>query len=250
MDTPKTKKSSAPVSDQFEIEDRNRVRRVFERAHYDKQAIYDILDSHALCHIAYTIDSQPFCTPTLYWREDDTLFWHGSSASRMLKYMAKEMPVCLTVSHLDGLVLARSAFHHSVEYRSAMCFGTAHLIEKEDEKEAALHAMIERFYPGRNEKLRPMKSIEIKQTKVIAMQIENAVAKCRNAGVKDDEEDYNQPVWAGVIPLKTILEPAVPCPRLADDQNEPDNIGLYKTGASLNDIFQETQRLYEKTLKS
>lgn len=236
-------------AEQFEVTDRNRVRRVFKRAHYDKKAVYDIVDSHALCHIAYVIDGQPYCTPTVHWRNCDTLYWHGSSASRMQKHLAKGMPACVTVSHLDGFVLARSAFHHSAEYRSAMCFGTAHMIEDESEKAAALEAMIERLYPERFQTLRPMNAAEIKQTKVIAMPIENAVAKCRNAGVKDDEDDYQLPVWAGVIPIHMVLGEPAPCPHLSQHQTKPKYMDYYKPGHLLDDDLLKTQKLYEKTDK-
>ena len=128
-----------------------------------------------ICHIAYVIDGQPYCTPTAFWREDDHLYWHASSASRMLRSQRDGLPVCLTVTHLDSLVLARCGFNHSVDYRSAMCFGTAHIIDEPAEKSAALDRMVDRFYPGRAETLRTSTALELKATTVIGMAIESSV---------------------------------------------------------------------------
>jgi nitroimidazol reductase NimA-like FMN-containing flavoprotein (pyridoxamine 5'-phosphate oxidase superfamily) len=124
-------------SDAFAVSERNRVRRLHERGRYDRASIYPILDAAMICHIAYVIDGQSYCTPTAFWREGDHLYWHGSSASRMLQSQRDGVPVCLTVTHLDSLVLARCGFNHSVDYRSAMCFGTAHIIDDPTEKSAA-----------------------------------------------------------------------------------------------------------------
>jgi uncharacterized protein len=143
-----------------------------------------------ICHIAYVIDGQPYCTPTAFWREDDHLYWHGSSASRMLRSQRDGLAVCLTVTHLDSLVLARCGFNHSVDYRSAMCFGTAHIIDEQAEKTAALDRMIDRFYPGRGKTLRTSTALELKATTVIGMVIETASGKIRSKGVGDEEEDY------------------------------------------------------------
>jgi nitroimidazol reductase NimA-like FMN-containing flavoprotein (pyridoxamine 5'-phosphate oxidase superfamily) len=128
--------------DGFPVSDRNRLRRLHERGRYDRASIYPILDAAMICHIAYIIDGQPYCTPTAFWREGDHLYWHGSSASRMLRSQRDGLPVCLTVTHLDSLVLARCGFNHSVDYRSAMCFGTARIIDDPEEKSRALDRMI------------------------------------------------------------------------------------------------------------
>ena len=143
----------------YPIDETNRVKRRHDRGFYDHETVHALLDAAALAHVAYVIDGQPFCTPTLFWREGTRLFWHGSSASRMLRSQEDGLPVCVTVSHLDGLVLARCGFNHSVNYRSAVCFGTARIIDEPVEKTAALHAMIERFYPGRDEALRPSTTV-------------------------------------------------------------------------------------------
>jgi nitroimidazol reductase NimA-like FMN-containing flavoprotein (pyridoxamine 5'-phosphate oxidase superfamily) len=151
-------------SDAFAVSERNRVRRLHERGRYDRASIYPILDAAMICHIAYVIDGQPYCTPTAFWREGDHLYWHGSSASRMLRSQRDGVPVCLTVTHLDSLVLARCGFNHSVDYRAAMCFGTAHIVDDPTEKSAALDRMINRFYPERAATLRPSTVLELKAT--------------------------------------------------------------------------------------
>ncbi|HEY6719452.1 MAG TPA: pyridoxamine 5'-phosphate oxidase family protein, partial [Reyranella sp.] len=180
----------------FPVSERNKVRRLHERGRYDKDGVYAVLDAAMLCHIAYLIDGQPYCTPTAFWREGDHLYWHGSSASRMLRSQKPGLAVCLTVTHLDSLVLARCGFNHSVDYRSAMCFGTAHLIEDPAEKERALDSMVDRFYPGRAASLRTSSVQELKATTVIGMAIDQASAKVRSKGVADEEEDYGLPIYA------------------------------------------------------
>src|SRR5947208_8062841 len=139
---------------------RSRIRRHPERAHYDRETVFAILDAALLCHVGYVIDSRPYVTPTLFWRDGERLYWHGSSASRMLRSQRVGIPVCLTVSHVDGLVLARSAFRHSLNYRAVMAFGTAREVEDEREKEAGLNGFIERLYPGRKALLRPIAAEE------------------------------------------------------------------------------------------
>lgn len=235
-----------PVSARFPVTDRNRVKRVHERGSYDKAAVFAILDSALLCHVSYVIDGQPYCTPTLFWREGEVLYWHGSSASRMLKHLKAGTPACLTVSHLDGLVLARSGFHHSANYRSAMCFGTARFIEDADEKLAALKGVVDRFYPGRTQTLRPIDPQEFKATMVIAMRIEDASAKVRAKTVADDEADYGLPIWAGVIPVAQLIGAEEPCPRLVPGVGRPDHLSAYREGRRLDETFVEMQRVYER----
>ena len=208
--------------------------------------MYAVLDSAFLCHVAYVIDGQPFCTPTIHWREGDWLYWHGSSASRMLKNLKGGTPVCLTVSHLDGLVLARSGFHHSANYRSAMCFGTARIIDDPVEKAGALKAIVDRFYPGRSAELRPDSPKEVKATMVIGMRIEDASVKHRAAGVGDDEEDYGLPVWAGVIPLQTVIGKAEISPHVPPGVAMPEHLAPYRQGRALDEVLREAQSLYEK----
>ena len=234
-----------PSADAFPVSPRNRIKRMHERGSYDKEAVFAILDAALLCHVAYVLDGQPFCTPTLFWREDETLYWHGSSASRMLRHLKGGTPACLTVSHLDGLVLARSGFHHSANYRSAMCFGTARFIEDDAEKRHALEHVVDRFYPGRTATLRPIDSQEFKATTVIKMTIDEASVKVRAKNVADDEADYALPLWAGVIPVAQIVGTEEPCPRLIPGVARPGNLSAYRPGRRLDETFTEMQRKYE-----
>ena len=139
----------------YPVDARNRVRRHHERGAYDHDAVHAVLDAGMLCHVAYVFDGQPYCTPTLHWREGEMLYWHGSSASRMLRGQRAGVPVCVTVSHLDGIVLARRGLNHSANYRAAMCFGTARIVDDPAEKAQALAAVIDRFLPGRSGRGKP-----------------------------------------------------------------------------------------------
>ncbi|MDR6757394.1 nitroimidazol reductase NimA-like FMN-containing flavoprotein (pyridoxamine 5'-phosphate oxidase superfamily) [Mycoplana sp. BE70] len=235
-------------STSYPVTDRNRVKRLHERASYDRAAVHAILDAALLCHVAYVIDGQPYCTPTLFWREGDRLYWHGSSASRMLRHLKAGMPACLTVSHLDGLVLARSGFNHSANYRAAMCFGTARIIDDAEEKAAAMRAVVDRFYPDRSAGLRPITTQEAKATTIIGMEIEQASAKVRAKGVGDDEADFALPIWAGVIPVKTVLGEVEPCPRLVPGVAAPPEVDLYAPGKTLDQCLLDAQREYEEDL--
>ena len=229
----------------FPTTSRNRVKRLHERGSYDHAAVFAVLDAGLLCHVAYTFDGQPYCTPTIHWREGDMLYWHGSSASRMLRNLRGGTPACLTVSHLDGLVLARSGFNHSANYRSAMCFGTARIVDDPEEKMKALAGVVDRFYPGRSETLRPISAQEAKATTVIGMRIEEASAKVRAKGVGDDEEDYGHPVWAGVIPVRMVVGAAEPCPRLLPSIERPQNLSGYAEGDRLDQALTLAQLAYE-----
>jgi nitroimidazol reductase NimA-like FMN-containing flavoprotein (pyridoxamine 5'-phosphate oxidase superfamily) len=182
----------------------SKVRRHPERAAYDRAALYAILDAGLVCHVGYAIGGQPVVTPTIHWREGDRLYWHGSAASRMLETLAAGAKTCVTVSIIDGLVLARSAFTHSMNYRSAMVFGTARLVEGRDAKLKALEHLIERLYPGRWATLRAPLEKEIKATSVISMAIEEASAKVRAGPPLDYDYDMGERVWAGVIPLALV----------------------------------------------
>jgi len=201
--------------------ERTRVRRRPQRGHYDRTTIDAILDAGFVCHVGYTLDGAPVVTPTAYWRSGDHVYWHGSRASRMLSSAAGQ-PVCLTVTHVDGLVLARSAFHHSLNYRSVMLFGVAEAVEGPD-KLAALRDFVEGLYPGRWETLRPVMEKELKVTTVLRVAIEEASAKVRTGPPVDDEPDYALPVWAGVIPLRMVAGAPEPDPRLAPGIPAPEN---------------------------
>ncbi len=192
------------MTDAFVPSARSKVKRLPKRGHYDRATVYAVLDAGFICHVGYAIDGQPYVTPTAYWREGDAVYWHGSSASRMLRALETGADCCLTVTHLDGLVLARSAFHHSLNFRSAMLFGRAHKVEQPADKLARLEAFVERLYSGRWQELRPVNAKELKATTVLGMHLEEASAKIRSGGPVDDEADYALPVWAGVIPVRNV----------------------------------------------
>ncbi|QDL92051.1 pyridoxamine 5'-phosphate oxidase family protein [Paroceanicella profunda] len=229
----------------YAVSPRNRVKRTPDRGHYDRETVHAILDAGMLCHVAWVLDGQPFCTPTLHWREGDTLYWHGSSASRMLRTLRGGLAACVTVSHLDGLVLARCGFNHSANYRSAICFGTARIVEDPEEKARALIAVIDRFYPERAATLRANTVQEVKATTVIAMPIDQASAKIRAKGVADDPEDLGHPVWAGVLPVRTVLGAAEPCPHMAPGIARPATLDAYAEGGTLDAALRATQALYD-----
>jgi len=201
--------SSSPPSD------RARLRRAHQRGAYDRDAIDAVLDAGMLCHVAYVLDGAPVVTPTLYWREGDHVYWHGSSASRMLR-QSESAPVCLSVTHFDGLVVARSAFHHSANFRSAMLFGTAEKVTDPVAKTAHLQRFMDGIFPGRWAGLRPMTDAELKATTVLRLSIDEAAAKVRAGGPIDDEEDYTLPIWAGVIPMRTVFDAPIDDPRLCE----------------------------------
>jgi uncharacterized protein len=193
---------------------RTRVRRLPRRGHYDRPTLDAILDEAIVGHVGWVLDGQPYATPTAVWRQGDRLYWHGSSASRMLRE-TDGRPVCVTVTHVDGLVIARSGFNHSVNFRSAMVLGTAHLVTDEAEAEAALEAFIEHLYPGRWAELRPMTRKERKATSVMWTDLDEASAKIRDDVSHDDPGDESWPAWAGVIPLATVLGAPEPDPFVA-----------------------------------
>jgi nitroimidazol reductase NimA-like FMN-containing flavoprotein (pyridoxamine 5'-phosphate oxidase superfamily) len=229
----------------FEISKRNRVMRRPQRGKYDKATVYDILDSALVCHIAYVIDGQPYCTPTSFWREGDHLYWHGSSASRMLRGQAAGIPVCLTVTHTDAIVLARCGFNHSINYRSVMAYGKARIIEDRAEKLAAMDRFIDRYFPGRSKLLRPATEKEIKATTFVGMDIEQASGKIRNEPVHDDEADYAVPAWTALLPIRTTIGAAQECPRQLAGVTRPDDMSSYTPDRDLDAIMLETyRRLY------
>jgi uncharacterized protein len=184
------------------------------RGHYDRATVHAILDEGLVCHVGYALGDQPVVTPTIYWRDGDRLYWHGSAASRMLKTLATGVKASLAVTLMDGLVLARTAFHHSMNYRSVMAFGTARLLEDRDAKLAELEHFVERLYPGRWQAMRPPTEAEIKATAVVWMPLEEVSAKIRSGGPIDDEEDLGARLWAGVIPLAMAAGVPVPDAKL------------------------------------
>lgn len=216
--------------DIFPPTDRSRIRRAHARARYDKDVVFAIVDAAPFCHVGYVIDGQPHATPTLLWRHGETLYWHGSSASRMLRAVKTGIPVCVTVTHFDGFVMARAPFHHSANYRTAMCYGTARALEDRDRKEAALKHMMDGLFPGRWEEVRDNTEQELKATTVIAMAIEDAAAKIRSGPPADDEADYDAVrCWAGILPRREVwgapeadprLRPDVPLPAYLTEKTE------------------------------
>jgi nitroimidazol reductase NimA-like FMN-containing flavoprotein (pyridoxamine 5'-phosphate oxidase superfamily) len=195
--------------------ERNRVRRLPARASHEQDAVHAILDAALVCHVGFVAGGQPYVIPTLFARVGDAVLLHGSSKSRTLDALAAGTEVCLTVTLIDGLVLARSAFHHSVNYRSVTVFGRASAIADEEGKLAALRAFTERLYPGRWDEVRAPNASELKATQVLALALDESVAKVRTGPPLDDPEDMEWPVWAGVVPLETVARAPLPDAQLA-----------------------------------
>ena len=209
--------------------ERVRVKRLHERGAYDRASIDAILDACPIAHVGYVFNGQPYVTPTLQWREGDHVYWHGSAASRMLE-TTDGGDVCVTVTLIDGIVLARSAFHHSVNYRSVMLLGRATMITDPTEKEVRLKAFTETLFPGRWDTLRPATAQELKATSVLSLPITEASAKVRTGPPKDDEEDYALDIWAGVLPLRMETLPAVDDPLLKPGLRPPAHVGRFRIG--------------------
>jgi hypothetical protein len=204
------------------------VRRLPARGSHDRELIHSILDQGLVCHVGFVVDGRPFVIPTLHVRLGDRLYFHGSPGSRMLKAMAAGVEVCVTVTIIDGLVLARSAFHHSINYRSATVFGTARLVDDPEEKTRALHALTEHLVAGRWTDIRTPSAGELKATTVLSLPIDEASAKVRTGPPVDDEEDHALPCWAGVVPLAMTAAAPVPCPRLAPEVEPPPYARSYR----------------------
>ncbi|MXQ07850.1 pyridoxamine 5'-phosphate oxidase family protein [Alphaproteobacteria bacterium GH1-50] len=206
----------------LEKTDRTRLRRLHERGAFDRDTIEAILDAQPMCSVGYVIDGKPYVTPTFQWREGDHVYWHGSSASRAIR-QSRGQEVCLTVSILDGFVMARSGLHHSANTRSVMLFGRAEPVP-DDQKEARLDAFIDGLWPGRSAMLRPTNAQELKATTILSMEITEGSAKVRTGGPIDDEEDYALPIWAGVLPVTRGVGVPAPDPRNLPGVEAPDHI--------------------------
>jgi nitroimidazol reductase NimA-like FMN-containing flavoprotein (pyridoxamine 5'-phosphate oxidase superfamily) len=193
---------------------RTKVRRLSKRAVYDKTVVHEILDEGYLCHLGFTVDSLPYVIPTLYARSGETLYLHGSGASRTLKTLAQGVDVCATITLVDGYVLARSAFHHSMNYRSVVVLGRARLVTEPEERLEALRTLTNHLVPQRWEEVREPNDLELKQTMVLALPLDEVSAKVRIGPPVDDEEDYATPVWAGVVPIVTQLREPIPDDRV------------------------------------
>ncbi len=205
----------------MKLSERSQLRRLPNRGSHQPEAIRAILDAGFLAHVGFQVNGQPFVVPTLYGRDGDTLYLHGSAASRMLGELARGAPACLTVTLVDGLVLARSAFHHSINYRSVMAFGTARTITDPERKMLALRVISEHLIAGRWREVRPPSAKELNLTSVLEFSIEEASAKVRQGPPADDEEDYRLPVWAGIVPLSLEAKAPLPDPRLAEGAELP-----------------------------
>ena len=212
----------------FPQTDRTKLKRLPKRGHFDRETVYAILDEGFICHVGFAVDGKPFVIPTGYARVDDKLYIHGSQASRMLRSLAGGLDACVTVTIVDGLVLARSAFHHSMNYRSVLVFGRATLVDDPKEKYDALLALSEHIVRGRWADVREPNEQEMKQTTVLCLPIEEASAKIRTGPPLDDEEDYALPMWAGVVPLKLVAGEPVDDPRLPPEIPVPDYAAQYK----------------------
>ena len=206
---------------------RTRVVREAQRAVYDRGEVYRILDEGFICHVGFIVDGQPYVIPTSYGRKDANLYIHGSAASRMLRHMKEELPVCVTVTLLDGIVLARSVFNHSMNYRSVVVLGKASLVENREEKLGALRVLSEHILPGRWDDARQPNEQELKATSVLRLPIEEFSAKVRTGPPVDDEEDYSFPTWAGLIPLVMRVGEGINDPRLEPGREVPEYVRNY-----------------------
>jgi nitroimidazol reductase NimA-like FMN-containing flavoprotein (pyridoxamine 5'-phosphate oxidase superfamily) len=200
---------------------RTTLKRLPKRGVYDRELVYGILDEGFICHVGFAVEGQPFVIPTGYARVQDQLYIHGSQVSRMLRTLSSGIDVCVAVTLLDGLVLARSAFHHSINYRSVVMFGSATLVDDREAKLAALFAFSEHVIPGRWDDVREPTEAELKATTVLSLPLLEVSAKVRTGPPIDDEEDYALDVWAGVLPLKIVAGKPVNDPRLPDSIQPP-----------------------------
>jgi len=205
----------------------NRVKRGQNRATYDVETINKILDAGFICYVGYVYEGKAISIPMAYGRNEDKLYLHGSQANRMLNVLLEAKEASLTVMHLDGLVLARSGLHHSVNYRSASIFGSIKNLDIDSEKEAALECVMDQMIKNHWDSLRPMHQKELDRTLVLEMTIETASAKIRDVGVNDEPEDYETDVWAGIVPVKQVVEAPIPDERLNDGIEIPEHINKY-----------------------
>jgi nitroimidazol reductase NimA-like FMN-containing flavoprotein (pyridoxamine 5'-phosphate oxidase superfamily) len=212
------------VMDAFPKTARNKVKRMPERGHYDAATIYPIVDAALLCHVGFALGGQPYIIPTLHARQGDTILLHGAKGSRLLRYIQSGGEVCITMTLIDGIVLARSVFHHSINYRSAVLFGKGAVIADDQARLQALEAFTERLIPGRWQDARIPNALELKQTTIVAVPIESASAKVRTGPPGDEDDDLGLPVWAGILPIRQIAGAPIADPQLNSGIELPDYI--------------------------
>lgn len=212
------------MTNEYTVSRKNKVRQLREKAAYDKETVHGILDSAMLAHVAFVQDGEPVVVPMLYGREGETIFLHGARKARVIRLLESTGTACLNVTHVDGLVFARSAFNSSMNYRSATVFGSARLVEGESEKLHALRVITECTMPGRWDELREPLVNEVKMTGIIALDIESASAKISTGMPEDEDEDYQIPVWAGVLPLESRLTTLQSDDRLIDGVKPSDAV--------------------------
>jgi uncharacterized protein len=202
--------------------ERTTLRRLPKRGVFERAEVYQILDEGFICHVGFITAGKPVVIPTSYWRVEDDLYIHGSAASRMLTSIEQGLDVCVTVTLIDGLVLARSAFHHSINYRSVVVFGRAAMVDDTDEKMKLMQTFTDHIIPGRWNDVRAPNGAELRATLVLKLPLNEVSAKVRTGPPIDDEEDYNLPIWAGVLPLRLIADPPVADDRVPNEVSTPD----------------------------
>lgn len=213
---------------EFSQTDLNKVRRLPQRGHYDKETVYSIVDEALICHAGFVVDGQPYVMPTIHTRIGDTIYLHGAVANRMLNHIKTGKSVCITVTHIDGIVFARSVFHHSMNYRSAVLFGRGRVVESYDERWKVFEALTEHIAKGRWADARHPNETEDRTTAIVAIEIDSASAKIRSGPAKDEEEDYALSVWAGVMPVRMQFGEPVKDDRLPDNIPVPEYIKSYR----------------------
>ena len=199
---------------EYKVTDKNKVRRVPSRGNYEETTVHEILDNSSIAHVGFSLDGNPFVIPMTFGREGNIIYLHGATTSRLIKSIKGGIPVCVTVTQLNGIVLARSAFHHSMNYKSAVVFGQAEEIISKEEKVEALKVISEHILPGRWNAVRKPNDKELKATTVLSMKIEQASAKLREGPPVDEKEDYDWPVWAGELPIRQVYDKPIADPKL------------------------------------
>jgi nitroimidazol reductase NimA-like FMN-containing flavoprotein (pyridoxamine 5'-phosphate oxidase superfamily) len=207
---------------------RTRLARRPQRGRYDKETVHAILDAGLMCHVGYVIDDHPVVIPTLYWRRGERVYWHGSAQGKALRLQVDGAPVCFTVALLDGLILARSAFRHSVNYRSVMAYGLARPVQHEAEKLEAMKGLFERLYPGRWDQIRPPSAAELAAVSVLCLELDEVSAKVKADPPMDGEDDLGRPIWAGVVPLSVQAGTPEACAKLMDGVESPESVAGWR----------------------